>query len=43
MFMSAEDIMTMGFVTSASGHCAFIILEQTLHRACQSHKQAMFN
>jgi hypothetical protein len=34
MFMSVEEIMTIWFVTSATGHYAFIILEQTLRGAC---------
>jgi hypothetical protein len=43
MFTSAEEIMTMWFMTSASGQNAFVILEQTLREACSSLIHAIFN
>jgi hypothetical protein len=43
MFTSAEEIMTAWLVTSASGHNAFAILEQTLREACSSPVHAIFN
>ncbi|KAK2469394.1 hypothetical protein H9L39_19111 [Fusarium oxysporum f. sp. albedinis] len=43
MFTSAEEIMTTWFVTSASGHNAFVILEQTLREACSSSIHAILN